>query len=197
MPIGVPRHGIAVTFSNLLLASAGQVAIRPRVPYPEWAGRWHSRLSASGGRRADRQDRMRMMMSLPPDYRPTEDEAFMNPLQVEYFRQKLLRWRADLLREADGTLASLSEGGIHEADITDRASVETDRALELRTRDRARKLISKIDQALVRIEVGTYGYCEETDEPIGIRRLEARPIATMSIEAQERHEKMERVHRDD
>jgi DnaK suppressor protein len=109
----------------------------------------------------------------------------------------LLRWRTELLREANGTLASLSEGGIHEADITDRASVETDRALELRTRDRARKLISKIDQALVRIEVGTYGYCEETDEPIGIRRLEARPIATMSIEAQERHEKMERVHRDD
>jgi DnaK suppressor protein len=140
---------------------------------------------------------MRMMVTLPPDYRPTEGEDFMNPIQAEYFRQKLLRWRADLLRDADGTLASLSEGGIHEADITDRASVETDRALELRTRDRARKLVSKIDQALVRIEVGSYGYCEETDEPIGIRRLEARPIATMSIEAQERHEKMERVHRDD
>jgi len=138
-----------------------------------------------------------MMISLPPDYRPSEDEAFMNPRQVEYFRRKLLRWRSDLLREADGTLASLSEGGIHEADITDRASVETERALELRTRDRARKLVSKIDQALGRIEAGTYGYCEETDEPIGLRRLEARPIATLSIEAQERHEKMERVHRDD
>src|ERR1700689_885222 len=138
-----------------------------------------------------------MLMTLPPDYRPTENEEFMSPLPVEYFRQKLLRWRADLLKEADGTLASLSQGGIHEADITDRASVETDRALELRTRDGARKLISKIDQALVRIEVGSYGYCEETDEPFGIRRLEARPIATMSIEAQERHEKMERVHRDD
>ena len=137
-----------------------------------------------------------MIVPLPPDYRPSEDEEFVNSVQVEYFRQKLLRWRADLLREANGTLASLSEGDIHEADITDRASVETDRALELRTRDRARKLISKIDQALVRIEVGTYGYCEETDEPIGIKRLEARPIATMSIEAQERHEKMERVHRD-
>jgi DnaK suppressor protein len=121
----------------------------------------------------------------------------MNPLQVEYFRQKLLRWRADLLRDADDTLASLSEGGIHEADITDRASVETDRALELRTRDRARKLISKIDQALQRVEQGTYGFCEETDEPIGLKRLEARPIATLSIEAQERHERMERVHRDD
>jgi DnaK suppressor protein len=138
-----------------------------------------------------------MMMSLPPDYRPGEDEEFMNPLQAEYFRQKLLRWRADLLREADDTLASLSEGGIHEADITDRASVETDRALELRTRDRARKLISKIDQALGRIEDGSYGFCEETGEPIGLRRLEARPIATMSIEAQERHERKERVHRDD
>jgi len=138
-----------------------------------------------------------MMMSLPPDYRPSEDEEFMNPLQAEYFRQKLLRWRADLLREADDTLASLSEGGIHEADITDRASVETDRALELRTRDRARKLISKIDQALGRIEDGSYGFCEETGEPIGLRRLEARPIATLSIEAQERHERKERVHRDD
>jgi DnaK suppressor protein len=138
-----------------------------------------------------------MLITLPPDYRPTEDEEFMNPLQVEYFRQKLLRWRAELLKEADGTLLSLSQGGILEPDITDRASVETDRALELRTRDRARKLISKIDQALGRIENGSYGYCEETDEPIGIRRLEARPIATMSIEAQERHERMERVHRDD
>jgi DnaK suppressor protein len=138
-----------------------------------------------------------MLITLPPDYRPTEDEEFMNPLQVEYFRQKLLRWRAELLKEADGTLLSLSQGGILEPDITDRASVETDRALELRTSDRARKLISKIDQALGRIENGSYGYCEETDEPIGIRRLEARPIATMSIEAQERHERMERVHRDD
>jgi DnaK suppressor protein len=138
-----------------------------------------------------------MMVTLPPDYRPSEDEPFMNPLQVEYFRQKLIRWRADLLREADGTLASLSQGGIHEADITDRASVETDRALELRTRDRARKLIAKIDQALARIDNGSYGYCEETDEPIGLKRLEARPIATLSIEAQERHERMERVYRDD
>jgi len=138
-----------------------------------------------------------MMMTLPPDYRPAADEEFMNPIQAEYFRQKLLRWRADLLKEADGTLASLSEGGIHVADITDRASVETDRALELRTRDRARKLIAKIDQALQRVDNGSYGYCEETGEPIGIRRLEARPIATLSIEAQERHERMERVHRDD
>ncbi|ATU71611.1 RNA polymerase-binding protein DksA [Komagataeibacter medellinensis] len=137
------------------------------------------------------------MITLPPDYRPSDDEEFMNPQQVEYFRLKLLKWRADLLKEADETLASLSEGGIHEADITDRASVETDRALELRTRDRARKLISKINQALLRIEAGTYGYCEETGEPIGLKRLEARPIATLSIEAQERHERMERIHRDD
>ncbi len=138
-----------------------------------------------------------VMLTLPPDYRPSEDDEFMDPRQAEYFRQKLLRWRNDLLREADGTLASLSQGGIHEADVTDRASIETDRALELRTRDRARKLISKIDQALLRIEGGSYGFCEETGEPIGLRRLEARPIATLSIEAQERHEKMERVHRDD
>jgi DnaK suppressor protein len=138
-----------------------------------------------------------MLVSLPPDYKPREDEDFMNSLQQEYFRQKLLRWRQDLLREAGETLSSLSEGGISEPDLTDRASVETDRALELRTRDRARKLISKIDQALERLENGTYGYCEETGEPIGLRRLEARPIATLSIEAQERHERMERVHRDD
>jgi DnaK suppressor protein len=138
-----------------------------------------------------------MLISLPPDYRPSDDEEFMNPMQTEYFRQKLLRWRGELVKEANGTLASLGEGGILEADITDRASVETDRALELRTRDRARKLIGKIDQALQRIENGSYGYCEETGEPIGLKRLEARPIATLSIEAQERHERMEKVHRDD
>ena len=139
-----------------------------------------------------------MLETLPPDYRPSDSEEFMAPLQQAYFRQKLLRWRQDLVREAGETLSSLSsEGGIAEADLTDRASVETDRALELRTRDRARKLISKIDQAIERIENGTYGYCEDTGEPIALRRLEARPIATMSIEAQERHEKMEKVHRDD
>ena len=138
-----------------------------------------------------------MLVTLPPDYRPSDAEEFMNSQQQAYFRHKLLRWRQDLLREAEDTLASLSAGGINEADLTDRASVETDRALELRTRDRARKLISKIDQALERLDNGTYGYCEETGEPIGLRRLEARPIATLSIEAQERHERMERVHRDD
>mgnify|MGYP001627638255 CR=1 FL=1 len=138
-----------------------------------------------------------MLVTLPPDYRPSEDEPFMNDLQLAYFRQKLLKWRAELLREAGETLSSLGQGGIAEADLTDRASVETDRALELRTRDRARKRIAKIDLALERIENGTYGYCEETGEPIGLKRLEARPIATLSIEAQERHERMERVYRDD
>ena len=134
---------------------------------------------------------------LPPDYRPTEDERFMSPLQLEYFRQKLLAWRAELLQESSETLHHLQEQSLAEADIADRASLETDRSLELRTRDRERKLISKINEALRRIEEGTYGYCEETNEPISLRRLEARPIATLSLEAQERHERMERTHRDD
>ena len=134
---------------------------------------------------------------LPPDYRPTEDEPFMNPLQLEYFRQKLLAWRTELLEESSETLHHLQEESLSEPDIADRASLETDRSLELRTRDRERKLISKINEALRRIEEGTYGYCEETNEPISLRRLEARPIATLSLEAQERHERMERTHRDD
>jgi DnaK suppressor protein len=138
-----------------------------------------------------------MRPTLPPDYRPSEDEDFMNPRQLEYFRLKLLRWRSDLLAESNETLSHLREDNITEADVTDRASVETDRFTELRTRDRERKLISKIDAALQRIEIGTYGFCEETDEPIGVRRLEARPIATLSLEAQERHERMERLHRED
>ena len=135
--------------------------------------------------------------TLPPDYRPSEDEEFMNPLQLEYFRQKLLNWRAELLAESSETLQHLKEESLSEPDITDRATLETDRFTELRTRDRERKLISKIDEALQRIEDGSYGYCEETDEPIGIRRLDARPIATLSLEAQERHERLERTHRDD
>ena len=134
---------------------------------------------------------------LPPDYRPTDNEEFMNPLQVEYFRQKLMRWRADLLADSTDTLRHLKEESLLKPDLTDRASLETERAIELRTRDRGRKLISKIDAALVRIDLGTYGYCEETDQPIGVRRLEARPIATLSIEAQERHERMERTYRDE
>ena len=142
-------------------------------------------------------DRNLMKPLLPPDYRPTEREPFMNPMQLEYFRQKLLRWRAELLQESTETLNHLQAESLHQPDLTDRASMETDRALELRTRDRERKLISKIDAALQRIEDGTYGFCEETSEPIGIRRLEARPIATLSLEAQERHERLERTHRDD
>ena len=138
-----------------------------------------------------------MRLPLPSTYRPSDDEEFMNPLQVEYFRQKLLSWRAELLSDSSDTLRHLKEESLVKPDLTDRASLETDRAIELRTRDRERKLISKIDAALGRIDTGTYGYCEETDEPIGIRRLEARPIATLSIEAQERHERMERTHRDE
>jgi DnaK suppressor protein len=138
-----------------------------------------------------------MRPSLPPDYRPSDDEEFMNPLQLEYFRQKLLRWREELLAESSETLQHLKEESLAEPDLTDRASLETERSIELRTRDRERKLISKIDAALSRIEDGSYGYCEETDEPISLRRLEARPIATLSLEAQERHERMERTHRDD
>ena len=138
-----------------------------------------------------------MSTNLPPDYRPSDGEEFMNPLQLEYFRQKLLRWRLELLEESSETLIHLKEESLSEPDITDRASLETERSLELRTRDRERKLIAKIDAALERIEDGTYGYCEETDEPISLRRLEARPIATLSLEAQERHERMERTHRED
>jgi DnaK suppressor protein len=138
-----------------------------------------------------------MLTPLPPDYRPSEEEEFMGPLQVEYFRQKLLRWRQELLADSSETLRHLQEESLLKPDLTDRASLETERAIELRTRDRERKLISKIDAALSRLDAGTYGYCEETEEPIGIRRLEARPIATLSIEAQERHERMERIHRDD
>ena len=131
------------------------------------------------------------------EYRPTEDEPFMNERQLEYFKQKLINWKEDILRESRETLSHLQTDTENHPDIADRASSETDRALELRTRDRQRKLISKIDEALRRIEDGSYGYCEETGEPIGVARLEARPIATLSLEAQERHERRERVHRDD
>lgn len=130
-------------------------------------------------------------------YRPSEDELFMNPRQLEYFKQKLLDWKEEILRESRETLSHLQTDTENHPDLADRASSETDKALELRTRDRQRKLISKIDEALRRIEEGVYGYCEETGEPIGLQRLEARPIATLSLEAQERHERRERVHRDD
>jgi DnaK suppressor protein len=134
---------------------------------------------------------------LPEDYRPAEDEPFMNDRQLEYFRRKLLNWRADLLADSRDTISGMKDQTRNIPDIADRASEETDRALELRTRDRQRKLVSKIDAALRRIEEGEYGYCEITGEPISLKRLDARPIATMTLEAQERHERREKVHRDD
>ena len=136
-------------------------------------------------------------MTMGDDYRPREDEPFMNDRQLEYFKTKLLNWKDDILKESRETLSHLQTETENHPDLADRASSETDRALELRTRDRQRKLISKIDSALRRVEDGSYGYCEETGEPICIARLEARPIATLSVEAQERHERRERVHRDD
>ncbi len=138
-----------------------------------------------------------MVVQLPPEYRPSEDEDFMNPMQQEYFRQKLLKWRSELLRESSTTLQHLQTGGMQEPDLADRATLETDSSLELRTRDRERKLIQKIDEALERLDHDDYGYCEETGEPIGLSRLEARPIATLSLEAQERHERQEKLHREE
>lgn len=134
---------------------------------------------------------------LPPDYRPSADEEYMNPIMQEYFRQKLLNWKKSLINQSKDTLDDLKQGGLNQPDQIDRASLETDKALELRTRDRARKLISKIDEAIKRIEDGVYGYCEETGEPIGVERLEVRPVATLSIEAQERHERMEKTYDDE
>ena len=138
-----------------------------------------------------------MSSSVTDTYRPSDEEPFMNDRQKDYFRRKLLDWKQDIIRESQDTLNHLQEDNNHLPDIADRASSETEKALELRTRDRQRKLISKIDSALRRIETGEYGYCEETGEPISLRRLDARPIATLSLEAQERHERDERVHRDD
>lgn len=137
------------------------------------------------------------VVTIPPDYLPTDKEEFMNPIMREFFRKKLLAWREELLRESNETLTSLLEDGqMQVPDITDRASEETDRALELRTRDRARKLINKINSTLKRVETDDYGYCEETGDPIAVKRLMARPIATLSIEAQERHERSEKTQRD-
>ena len=131
------------------------------------------------------------------DYKPAEDEPFMNERQVEYFRRKLHAWRSDILEDSRDTIESMKDGTRNIPDVADRASEETDRALELRTRDRARKLVAKIDGALRRIDEGEFGYCSVTGEPISLKRLDARPIATMSLEAQERHERREKVHRDD
>jgi DnaK suppressor protein len=137
------------------------------------------------------------MLARTKTYRPSDKEPFMNERQRDYFRLKLLAWREDILKEAKETLLHLQEENQNHSDIADRASSETDRAIELRARDRQRKLIAKIDEAIGRLEDGSYGYCEETGEPIALRRLEARPIATLSVEAQERHERRERVYRDD
>lgn len=145
----------------------------------------------------NRGELMKAEIFLPDDYRPAEDEPFMNDLQLEYFRRKLLNWKAELLGQSAETLDNLGESARNVPDLADRASEETDRALELRTRDRQRKLIGKIDAALRRIENGEYGYCEMSGEPISLKRLDARPIATMTLESQERHERRERVHRDD
>ncbi len=136
-------------------------------------------------------------MVIPEDYIPNETENFMNEFQLEFFRKKLLNWKLELLEEAIDTKDDLSEEGLQRPDMADRAQVESDASIKLRTRDRERKLINKIDSALRRIDLGTYGYCEETGDPIGIKRLMARPIASLCLEAQERHEKMERVHKDD
>jgi len=136
-------------------------------------------------------------VTMDASYKPSDDEEFMNERQREYFRAKLLAWKEDILRESRMTLTALQQENENHSDIADRASSETDRAIELRARDRQRKLIAKIDAALDRIEDGTYGYCEETGEPISLKRLDARPIATLSLEAQERHERRERVYRDD
>jgi DnaK suppressor protein len=138
-----------------------------------------------------------MALDKTKTYKPTEKEPFMNERQREYFRVKLLTWKDDILKEAKSTLQQLQDENVNHPDLADRASSETDRAIELRARDRQRKLISKIDEALARIDDGTYGYCEETGEPISLKRLEARPIATLSVEAQERHEKREKVYRDE
>jgi DnaK suppressor protein len=136
-------------------------------------------------------------VNLPEDYKPSEKEKYMNPMQLEYFRQKLIGWKNELLSESRQTIDHLSEENWQEPDINDRASLETDTTLELRTRDRYRKLLDKIDNALEKVEAGEYGYCEETGDEIGIRRLEARPIATLTVEAQERHENYERLHSED
>jgi RNA polymerase-binding transcription factor len=138
-----------------------------------------------------------MNVQIADDYRPSDDEPFMNPRQQEYFREKLLRWRNEILADASQTIANLQEETIKEPDIADRASTESERALELRTRDRQRKLIGKIDAALRRIDEGLYGFCDETGDPIALKRLEARPVATLSLEAQERHERREKIYRDD
>ncbi len=145
----------------------------------------------------DRLGNASMSRTVETNYKPSEEEPFMNERQKSYFRAKLVSWRNDILREARETLEALQEENTNHPDLADRASSETDRSIELRARDRQRKLIGKIDSAMQRLDEGTYGFCEETGEPISLKRLDARPIATLSIEAQERHERREKVYRDD
>ena len=156
-----------------------------------------SRVSNPKRKRMRLETTMRAKRKIPDDYRPSEDEPFMGERQRAYFRRKLLGWRDEILRSTRETLQHLHDDSAQHADIADRATSETERALELRARDRQRKLIAKIDAAIMRLDDGTYGYCEETGEPISLKRLDARPIATLSVEAQERHERRERVYRDE
>lgn len=172
------------------LKNLGRLLRRPSSMDEPRAGRYKA-----APREGDRS--VEMAPTVTKEYRPSDDEPFMNERQLAYFRSKLQAWKEEILEESRSTIASLQQDTTAEPDLADRATSETDRALELRTRDRQRKLIAKIDEALRRIEDGSYGYCEETGEPISLSRLEARPIATLSLEAQERHERRERVHRDD
>ena len=176
-----PRQSVRWTPVNPILFVTSRRYIRRR------AGRTFSGLDDPNG----------LHLEKLKNYRPTEKEPFMNDRQRDYFRAKLLAWKDEILKESKTTLLQLQEENVNHPDLADRASSETDRAIELRARDRQRKLISKIDAALQRIEDNTYGYCEDTGEPISLKRLEARPIATLSVEAQERHEKREKVYRDE
>ena len=153
--------------------------------------------AVNSGSTSKKGSKMKQELFLPADYSPADDEPFMNDRQLEYFRRKLVAWKDELLEQSAETLEGLQESGRSVPDVADRASEETDRALELRTRDRQRKLVTKINAALRRIENGEYGYCEMTGEPISLKRLDARPIATMTLEAQEKHERREKVHRED
>lgn len=190
-----PEPKKTVAAKGAPLKSAAKAVKAPVAPAPKARA-----LTKAAQKQADKKLVERAKVSaivLSPDYRPSEDEPFMNEHQRMYFRQKLLNWKEEIIRQTKETLEGLHEDSVQHADLADRATSETDRALELRARDRQRKLISKIDAALARIEDGTYGYCEETGEPIGLKRLDARPIATLSLEAQERHERRERVYRED
>ena len=170
-------------------------ASKKSAPTRKAAAKSASKQSAAS--KKDAKSSSALPVHLPEGYRPSDDEEFMNPTQLLYFRQKLEAWRAELIDEASETISGLSQENLHQPDHMDRAQIESNAALDLRTRDRERKLLQKIEAALRRIDDGSYGYCVETDEPINLRRLEARPIASLSLHAQERHERMERVHRDD